>query len=131
MFVAMALAVSSPALAEDTGFQSPSGNIRCLSSVYDGVGEVRCDIGNFTPTLRRPRDCDLDFGGAFWITATGRRGRALCHGDSVGGRGFPILGYGESWSGNGVTCVSNMNGMRCTNRAGHGFHIARARQRLF
>ena len=43
----------------------------------------------------------------------------------------PVLDYGQAVSLGGISCVSAKTGMTCTNAAGHGFSVAKARQKLF
>ncbi len=125
----------SAACAEEyVGFQSPTGNIHCV--IFSGFGDdgdgARCDIGTFEASaLPAPADCDFDWGNAFWIGAAGRRGGLACISDSVTDPGNPVLGYGESITAGGVTCTSAKSGMTCQNSAGHGFALARAKQRVF
>ena len=85
MKAALALILlATPALADDfIVFHAPSGNINCMMMSGDHAG-VRCDISEFTPSFRtRPADCDLDWGDAFEIGVTERRGALSCHGDTV------------------------------------------------
>ena len=39
--------------------------------------------------------------------------------------------YGEAVSLGGISCVSAKTGMTCTNAEGHGFSVAKAKQKLF
>lgn len=87
-----------PVLASaQEAFQLPSGNIRCLSV----EGRLRCDILGFTyRPPPRPHDCDLDWGGAVEIGATGRA-RLVCPGararvrDGAGAAEVVLKGAGE------------------------------------
>ncbi len=108
------------------GFQTPSGNIHC-SIMGDGL---RCDILNrsYTPPPR-PRSCGFDWGGS--VTITPRGAALLCVSDSVVNPEFPRLAYGTSWEGKGVSCISTQAGLRCSNAAGQGFDLSRARLSLF
>lgn len=121
----------SAAHAEDLYFRSPSGNIYCGYFSYDGQTAIRCDIRAFTPSYKRPADCDLDYGGAFEITPNANRGSVLCYGDTVMSPDARVLAYGRSIDRGGMTCVSAQTGMTCTNAKGHGFSIARAKQKVF
>jgi hypothetical protein len=38
----------------------------------------------------------------------------------------PVLDYGETWSREGMTCLSLETGLECRNNGGHGFKLARA-----
>jgi hypothetical protein len=123
--------LGGPAAADDfVFFRSPTGNINCMLVSGDWNG-ARCDLFQLTMSYPvRPRDCDLDWGHAFEVGATGQGGPA-CVGDTVADPGAVVLDYGKSLSLGGVTCTSASTGMTCTNRQGHGFTVAKARQRVF
>lgn len=108
-------------------FQLPSGNIHCALH----ADTLRCDVLNvaYRPPPR-PRDCDLDHGGA---VAIGPRGpaRLICHGDTVADPAAPVLRYGAAWQGPGIACTAARTGLRCTNAEGRGFEMSRARLGLF
>jgi hypothetical protein len=110
-----------------TGFKSPSGNIHC--QYFEP--ELRCDIAQVSgPLPPRPRDCDLEWGQAFAITATSRSAR-LCYGDTVADDRLPVLAYGSVWRRGSFSCTSEQTGVTCNNALGHGFSLSRAVQRLF
>lgn len=127
--IALLAVLAMPATAQDyTSFQAPSGNIHCW---IDGYG-ARCDILEATSSFtRRPADCDLDFGSAFFIDPQGRKGAVGCVGDTVAQPNNPVLGYGSRMEFHNITCTSERTGVTCTNPAGHGFTLARARQTVF
>lgn len=119
-----------PAMAQDNiGFASPSGNIACLI----GTSFARCDIAQMTQQdfTKPPADCPLDFGAAFEIEWDAAKGVALCYGDTVFAPDLPVLVYGQTISLGEMECLSQKTGMVCTNKSGHGFEIAKARQSLF
>jgi hypothetical protein len=126
------LLVASPALGDTfITFQSPTGNIHCM--IYEGMNgsSARCDLRSLTPTYtRRPAGCDLDWGMAFEVGTSGK-GALACVGDTVQDPGNPVLPYGEAVSLGGISCVSAKTGMTCTNAEGHGFSVAKAKQKLF
>jgi hypothetical protein len=126
------LVLASPVCADDyIGFQSPTGNIHCAMYIFDGDAEARCDLRNFTPSYtKRPAGCDLDWGMAFAVGSSGK-GLLACVGDTVLDPGNPVLPYGEAVSLGGISCVSAKTGMTCTNGEGHGFSVAKAKQKLF
>lgn len=130
--VVASLMLASPAVAEDfIGFQSPTGNIHCAMYIFDGRAEARCDLREYSPSYtRRPAGCDLDWGMAFAVGASGK-GVLACVGDTVQDRRNPVLPYGEAVSLGGISCVSAKTGMTCTNAEGHGFSVAKAKQKLF
>lgn len=131
-FVAIPLLLASPAMADDyVTFQSPTGNIHCAIYTWDGEAEARCDLAELTPTYTtRPAGCDLDWGQSFAVGTWGK-GVLACVGDTVRDRSNPVLPYGEAVSLGGISCVSSKAGMTCTNGEGHGFSVAKARQKLF
>jgi hypothetical protein len=122
-----------PAAAQDVvGFRSPSGNIHCqlFTGNYDPT--MRCDvaqISNAPPP--RPSSCDLEWGRAFEVASRSPRGTRLCYGDTVQDPRLPILNYGQSFSREGITCISSPAGVTCRNSGGHGFELARGSQRVF
>lgn len=110
------------------GFKSPSNNIHC--QYFDG--ELRCDIAQVSSAIPpKPRDCELDWGQAFAVTANSRSGQRLCHGDTALDDSLPTLPYGSSWRQGGITCTSEQSGVTCANALGHGFSLSRGSQRLF
>jgi hypothetical protein len=120
-------AASSADAAALVFFHLPSKNIGCA---LDG-SFLRCDVNQFTnPRPARPKSCDLDYGNAFGLHATGRASR-LCVGDTAVDPRSPTLRYGSTWSRGGFTCKASAAGLRCTNRSGHGFFLSRTSQRLF
>lgn len=123
--------LAQPALAQDyLAFRSPSNNIACAIWTGEFAG-VRCDIFSMTPTYRkRPADCDLEWGSSFAVDAQGR-GYLACVGDSVQDPGAFTLDYGRSVSLGAFTCTSEKTGMTCTNGQGHGFSVAKAKQKVF
>lgn len=126
------LFAAAPAMADEYfGFQSPTGNIHCSMYTWSGSAEVRCDLRELTQSYtRRPAGCDLDWGSAFAVGASGE-GQLVCAGDTMIDRNNPVLPYGEAVSLGGISCVSAKTGMTCTNAAGHGFSVAKAKQRLY
>jgi hypothetical protein len=131
--VAIALLVlTSPAFADDyIGFRSPTGNIHCAMYIHEEGAAARCDLRDYTPSYtRRPADCDLDWGMAFAVGASGKAALA-CVGDTVQDPENLVLPYGEAVSLGGISCVSAETGVTCTNGKGHGFSVAKAKQKLF
>lgn len=122
----------SPALADDLiFFHAPSGNIHCLIATGDPA-EARCDMIDLTPTYRQPPPgCDFDWGNSFTVGLAARQGELACVSDSAINPDGLVLDYGKTISLGGFDCTSATTGMTCTNPAGHGFAIAKARQRLF
>jgi hypothetical protein len=118
--------------AEDyIAFQSPTGNIHCGLHQWDAGSSVRCDLMELTPTYtQQPPGCDYDWGQSFGLDAQGK-GYLACVSDAVADPSNPVLGYGQAVSLGGISCVSAKTGMTCTNGEGHGFSIARAKQRLY
>ena len=128
----LSLIASGPANAQSgtIGFQSPSKNITCQYFDYDKQNTLRCDIRAMETKPRRPADCDLDYGGAFEMSAKGPAAR-ICHGDTVMDNSLPVLAYGEAWQRGGFTCKSEQSGITCFNAERRGFSLARAKQEVF
>ena len=126
------LLLATPAAADDfLQFQSPTGNIHCLIATGD-YAEARCDMIELTPTYREPPpDCELDWGAYFTVGLSSRKGALACVGDTAINPDSVVLGYGKTISLGGFDCTSEKSGMTCTNPAGHGFALSRARQELF
>ena len=121
----------STASAQD-GFRSPTGNIHCQFFALDGDAVIRCDLRQVSNrSIPRPRNCDLEWGQAFEISARATRGSPLCYGDTAQDDRLPVLPYGQSWQRSGLTCISEQSGVSCRNPRGHGFTLSRAAQRVF
>jgi len=135
--VVAALAVTAVALpaaagAKDTliSFQTPSHGIGCFYGVFQGKADLRCDVRNVTHRAKRPASCQLDYGNAFGLTAKGRA-RRLCVGDTALNPKAKVIAYGQTKHYGPFTCLSKTSGLRCSNKAGHGFLLARDAQSLF
>jgi hypothetical protein len=105
--------------AEPTAtFQMPSGNIGCLF----GFRQLRCDI--LSGLEPEPAEaCDFDWVGVD-MGVTGPAA-ANCGSDTVYEAGAPTLEYRDTWSRGGIVCMSEEDGLTCTNREGHAFTLAR------
>jgi hypothetical protein len=123
---AVLIAAPSAGAASIQTFRTPSGHIGCA---YDTT-MLRCDIDDVAHKPTRPRSCELDYGSAFALTRTGRAKR-LCVGDTALDPHAKVLNYGKTKHYGPFTCTSKTTGLRCTTRAGHGFELSRATQRLF
>jgi len=137
MAVAVALTMMGtgrPAAAEDSviQFSSPSGGIGCVWSDFDRREALRCDVvGGVVPLPPRPASCttEVDYGQGYEMGATGRA-VVVCAGDTA--RGSPnVVAYGTTWRHRSFRCASSRDGMRCTNRSGHGFLVSRGDSRRF
>jgi hypothetical protein len=121
----------TPAAAEITGFQAPSGNIHCMYFDGEGGAGLRCDIGETTNAPpEAPADCELDWGYSFAMDADSQHAERICAGDTVSDQSLPALGYGESWERGGFTCKSEKAGISCRNERGAGWDLSRAAQKL-
>lgn len=125
-------AFASPAFADDfVQFHTPSGNIHCAISTGQWTN-VRCDMFELTPSFPdQPAWCEFDWGSSFSLDLDGQKGEVACVSDTVADPAGPVLGYGDSISLGGFTCLSEKTGMTCTNPDGHGFTLSKARQRLY
>jgi hypothetical protein len=125
--VAVLATASSIGASENGMFRSPSGAIGC--GYYEKT--LRCDVaGGVKPLPPAPRSCELDYGGGFWLHQHGQAS-VVCAGDTAMDRNARVIRYGTTWRGDGITCASSTEGMRCTNADGHGFSIARGDSRRF
>ena len=113
--------VTAPAAADHdyARFQMPSHNVGCgLNS-----GVLRCDIlSGLDPEPTKA--CELDWTGV--VLETQGAAQPECAGDTVYDSSSPVLQYGETWSREGLTCLSLESGLECRNNGGHGFKLARA-----
>lgn len=89
-------------IPDSSGFQSPTGNIRCQ---FNG-SELYCSTANDNFTVVLP-------GAGGPTTGSGTVG------------GGPTLGYGAVWSAGGISCQSLTNGLTCENSTGNGFFLSR------
>jgi hypothetical protein len=129
--LASAVLATVAASASLVGFQTPSHKIACVYSHFSGDRPaLRCDVADVAAPARRPQSCDLDYGSAFGLGATGKAKR-LCAGDTVLDPKAKVLAYGRSRTLGPFTCTSRTSGLRCATHAGHGFELSRAKQRLF
>ncbi len=102
-------------------FQSPSGNIACR---VDSQG-VRCDVKELTFTPPKPSECSMGVPHAI-VLATGAKAAFICISDTVADPGLPVLAYGSTTRAHGFTCVSQEDGMHCSDDGtGNGFRLAR------
>jgi hypothetical protein len=111
----------------EDGFKTPSRNIVCAA----GGGSIRCDIrSGVRPLPPHPSWCSVDWGQGVQLSRRGRA-RYVFAGDTVLGQNVPVLRYGFTWRGGGITCISRSTGLTCRNASGRGFFMSRARTRLF
>jgi hypothetical protein len=112
--IALALVAAAPAAAKS--FHTPSGNIACLYSKSGGPGPfLRCDVHSLNDT-------------AFRLDRT-HRGKRVRVTDAV--PAGHTLAYGRALRLGPFRCRSRRTGLTCRSRAGHGFFLSRARQRVF
>ncbi len=114
---------------------TPTRNIGCIGMDIDGSAVLRCDIR--VSTFKKPKPpagCDLDYGDALTLAATGRS-RWICHGDTAlpppKGRGFTTIRYGRTWVWGPFSCISRVTALECRNDQGHGFALSRLRVKRF
>jgi hypothetical protein len=110
-------------------FQLPSRNIGCAyaSGPAYGAPFLRCDV--LSGLRPEPRGvCELAWTGMS-LRPTGRA-RPVCAGDvAFDVNRSRVLAYGRAFARDGLRCLSTRAGLRCTNRSGHGFSLARERWR--
>ena len=127
--VLSSLVTAIPSAFAGSSFQLPSKKIHCQAAGDRPI--MRCDVFENNAKLPpRPKSCEFDWGTAFSLQSTGRPQR-LCVSDTVATLAAPILRYGRTWKYEGLTCISRVSGLTCTNLKKHGFFLSRQRQRLF
>lgn len=134
--LALVLAGSAHAAASERAapavefFRTPSKNIACVYVPRAGSNSamLRCDILSGLRPEPRAR-CQLDWTGV-WMAPRGRA-RPTCAGDTANNLRARVLRYGQTWRRGGFTCFSSTSGLRCTNRARHGFLLSRSGWRIF
>lgn len=110
-------------------FQLPSGNIACALLVRDDPASdpyLHCDIGTGLDPIPS-ESCELDWAGIV-LSMQGTAGPD-CRGDvwtTAPTDPYPVLGYGETWSYEDITCRSSESGLSCENRSGGAFSLARS-----
>src|SRR4051812_19223491 len=114
--VAVVGALAAPAMARQSFFHSPSGNIQCELDVDEQGTPTRA----YCQTAKPARAATLD-----------RRGRVRsCRGISCLGNGPETaftLRYGRTTRLGPFACTSRESGMRCVvSRTGRGFVIAKS-----
>lgn len=126
-------AASAAAEGSMSTFRTPSGNIQCVLIEGDGGTVVDCEMVSmtkFTLGLKRPADCDLDWGNRFTLSARGRPSM-VCYGDTLQGGQSLVLSYGEKIGAAALSCISQKSGLTCKNGSGRGFTLSKTRQRFF
>jgi hypothetical protein len=88
--------------ASSSGFQSPTGNLRC------GLRGSELVCGSLNDD--------------FLVILPESGGAVSTRGTPDGG---PVLAYGSSWSRGAFTCRSETNGISCENATGNGFFLSR------
>lgn len=133
------------------GFKTPSGNIICLSGVSmqngkEDIPMIDCRIAKVDQWSVREASCkpvQWDRYNAFTIEHKAQRARLSCNESDYNQivleqkqfglfkNGLKVLGYGETWSLGSISCSSDMNGLTCRNKEGHGFFLSRKSQSIF
>jgi uncharacterized protein DUF6636 len=131
---------STPPGYRHGGFKTPSGNIVCEYFFnYPSPGPsnfLRCGIGSGLKPVPPPGSCregDPNIH-VLWLEPTGAMQVPRCEGD-IGPfalqKSAPVLAYGRSWSGRGMSCTSAATGLTCRNKSNRGFFLSRERWRSF
>jgi hypothetical protein len=110
-------------------FQTPSKKIACAGDARS----IRCDTAfptRFAAKKYKPKGCNFDWGPAFEMGVRGPA-RLGCVSDTVLNHNAQVLAYGKTRTFGKFTCTSSTSGLRCQNRAGHGWFLSRQRQLLF
>jgi uncharacterized protein DUF6636 len=125
--------------AKNGAFKTPSKNVVCGYSIAPS-GEASLECGIKSGLKPPPKRVECDAGDPsdkrVSLRDTGRAVPVLCAGDP--GPLLPqieararVLAYGSSTRIGGIGCTSEMTGLTCRNRSGHGFFLSRERWRTF
>jgi hypothetical protein len=126
---------SSERPVADGSFQTPSGNIICQFPYSGGSrAYVDCGVKSGLQGAAKKRCVGGDPLVRIEVTASGSSTSLVCSGD-----GAPVqstesspLAYGQSEPiDGGIKCDSEVPGLTCKNRMGHGFFLSRDRSRSF
>ncbi len=107
-------------------FETPSGNITC--AVDSATEVVRCDVRSHSWVATGGANCPFDFGDSVFVD---RMSVGFgCISDAIGP---PMAqpGYATMIVTDTIDCAIETTGVRCTNRNGRGFNVARARVDFF
>jgi len=112
-----------------TFFRTPSNLIGCVYQT--GPAFLRCDV-MYATRFEGQRDCGEvgDAGRSFTMR---RRGRVQlpCASDTSFDPSSRVIPYGTTRRFGPFRCTVSTSGLRCTNRAGHGWFLSRGSQRIF
>ena len=114
-------------------FRAGNGKIYCggdakVSDLAQGVSCLTEIKGK--PVLPRPNDCELEWGGTFFLGKTGKADM-VCHSDFPFNPKARILTNGATVKGNGWQCTASGSEVTCINQDKHGFKISQEVQKLF
>jgi hypothetical protein len=134
--VALAIVLPATAHAYDGSFQSPSGNIYCLTATQsDGTNRADCQVQrhtyavpppNYVATDGSPAVCHLGGWGSQFSLTQGNPAQMVCQGGVLTVPPMPTLDYGQTRSVGAITCDSEPSGMTCTDSStGHFFRASR------
>ena len=131
------VALGAGGAVKNGSFKTPSGNIVCGYSIPPDTRDTAVGCGIASGLKPAPRNTckDLDYSGKrMSVRQSGKAVVDLCAGDPgpfLLTKTAPVLGYGSSWRGGGITCASRRTGVTCRNRSGHGFFMSRAHSYTF
>ncbi|MEA5578677.1 DUF6636 domain-containing protein [Anabaena sp. UHCC 0451] len=134
VIVTIILSIPQVSIAAPKGFKTPSGNIFCelMEGEDINTNSLRCEIASsLKPKPPQPYSgyCGFDWGRGLMLPATSRP-EILCISDTIADPNKSVLGYGQTWNHGGFKCVSQKNGLTCTNNTGIGFFLSREKWRV-
>jgi hypothetical protein len=127
---ALAGATVASAKTPIPGIVTPSGNIRCL--YVPTPGHLLCSVKHASYSQREQNDCmaraGLDWHG--WELWPTRKVQPVCSGGILynSNRDVPhyvTLAYGKTWTHGAFACTSQLTGLTCRTRTGHGLFLSR------
>ncbi len=124
------LSVSVSAKPSYRYFSMPSGNISCNFEPR----RIRCDVNSEigkNKTSFKPRECKATWGYSYGLSRSGKPFMMCIDTVLETGMDSPTLLYGHKITLYGITCTSQITGLRCVNQSNHGFELSRATQNFF
>jgi hypothetical protein len=125
---ALVLGASAPASAATLpGFRSPSGNVSCLFNPAPAAMLCKLTHADYARPLQA-RCNGLDWRG--FLLPAAHKGAVNCSGGilynpTTQHPATITLAYGKTWRQEMFSCTSQVTGVTCSSRLGHGIFISR------
>lgn len=132
--ICLSLCVAMPAAADVFLFKMPSNNVVCSVGLEADSSDIRCEIFERSgpPPRPVPADCMAYWGHVYSMRDTGPvTMECIDFNPRIADSVTDVAQYGVTGTFGGISCLSSEQGLRCTNRSGHGFQLARRKQSVF